>query len=81
MPVQLSVDRFEGPDGSIAVLAASDGASFDVPRAWLPEGAAPGDVLTLVLERDDEATRKLAAETRKIQDELKADDPGGDIKL
>ncbi|WP_165073404.1 DUF3006 domain-containing protein [Paludisphaera rhizosphaerae] len=78
MPVQLSVDRFEG---DLAVLATEDGASIDVPRAWLPEGAKPGDVLTLSLQRDDAATAKLAADTKKVQDELKATDPGGDITL
>ncbi|WP_165250730.1 DUF3006 domain-containing protein [Paludisphaera soli] len=81
MPLQLSVDRFEGPDSSIAVLASEDGASLDVPRAWLPAGVAPGDVLTVTFRRDDEATRKLAADTKKVQDELKATDPGGDISL
>ncbi|MDG3006754.1 DUF3006 domain-containing protein [Paludisphaera mucosa] len=81
MPVQLSVDRFEGPDSSIAVLATEDGASIDVPRAWLPADAAPGDVLTLALSRDVAATRKLAEETKKLQGELKATDPGGDITL
>lgn len=78
MPVQLSIDRFEG---DLAVLATEDGASIDVPRAWLPEGTKPGDVLTLALKRDDAATAKLAADTKKIQDELKATDPGGDITL
>lgn len=81
MAVQLSVDRFEGENDAIAVLATKAGAAVDVPRDWLPEGTKPGDVLTLSLQRDDAATDKLAADTRKVQDELKATDPGGDIKL
>ena len=81
MPVQLSVDRFEGEGDAVAVLATKAGATVDVPRAWLPEGTKAGDVLTLSLERDDAATARLAADTKKIQDELKATDPGGDIKL
>lgn len=81
MTVQLSVDRFEGRDKSIAVLVSEDGASCDAPRAWLPEGVAPGDVLTVTFERDDEATGKLAAETKKVQKELEATDPGGDLSL
>lgn len=78
MPVQLSLDRFEG---DLAVLAAEDGASIDVPRAWLPDDARPGDVLTVAFARDEAATRKLAAETVALQAELKAADDGGDIKL
>ncbi|WP_337174837.1 DUF3006 domain-containing protein [Paludisphaera sp.] len=78
MPVQLSLDRFEG---DLAVLAAEDGASIDVPRAWLPDDARPGDVLTVAFARDEAATRKLAAETVALQAELKAADDGGYIKL
>jgi hypothetical protein len=47
----------------------------------LPPGAKPGDVLSMTLARDRSATRELAAGTRKIQDELKATDPGGDLEL
>jgi hypothetical protein len=79
--VHLSLDRFEGKDKAIAVLVDDDGATINVPRAFLPAGAKPGDVLAMTLERDEAATRKLADDTRKIQDELKATDPGGDIKL
>lgn len=81
MIVQLSVDRFEGRDKSIAVLVSEDGASCDAPRAWLPEGVVPGDVLTLTFQRDDAATQKLAADTKQIQQELEATDPGGDLSL
>jgi len=79
--IHLSVDRFEGKDKSIAVLVGDDGETINVPRAFLPAGAKPGDVLSMALERDEAATRKLAEDTRKVQDELRATDPGGDIKL
>ncbi|MDR3620035.1 MAG: DUF3006 domain-containing protein [Paludisphaera borealis] len=81
MAIHLSVDRFEGDDKSIAVLVTDDGATINVPKALLPPGAKAGDVLTMTLERDEAATKKLADDTRKVQDELKATDPGGDIKL
>ena len=81
MAIHLSLDRFEGKDGAIAVLVGDDGETVDVPRAFLPADAKPGDVLTMTLERDEAATRKLAEDTRKIQGELKATDPGGDLKL
>ena len=38
-------------------------------------------MLTLTLERDEQATRKLAEETRHVQDKLSERDPGGDIQL
>ena len=81
MPTQLSLDRFEGKNKSIAVLLTDDGDSINLPRSLLPPGARAGDVLTLTLERDAEATRKVAEETRQVQKDLKATDPGGDIKL
>lgn len=78
MTVQLSLDRFEG---KLAVLASEDGASIDVPRAWLPADAKPGDVLSVAFARDEAATARLAEETKAIQAEMKAADDGGDIKL
>lgn len=81
MTTRLSLDRFEGKNKSIAVLLADDGTVLNVPKALLPKGARPGDVLTLTIERDAEETAKLAAQTRQIQEELKAKDPGGDLSL
>jgi hypothetical protein len=78
---RLSLDRFEGKNKSIAVLLTDDGESINVPRSLLPPGVKAGDVLTLTLERDAEATRKLAEETRQVQKDLKKTDPGGDIRL
>ncbi|MGC8640068.1 MAG: DUF3006 domain-containing protein [Isosphaeraceae bacterium] len=81
MLTQVSLDRFEGKNQSIAVLLTDDGVAINIPRSLLPKGARPGDVLNLTLDRDDEATRKLAEQTRQVQKDLKATDPGGDIKL
>jgi hypothetical protein len=81
MTAQLSLDRFEGRNKAIAVLLTEDGTAIHVPRSLLPPGAKAGDVLRLTLDRDEEATRKLAADTRRIQDELIQRDPGGDISL
>jgi hypothetical protein len=81
MTLHLSVDRFEGKNKSIAVLLTDDGECISFPRALLPAGVKAGDVLILTLERDAEATRKLAEETRAVQRDLKQTDPGGDIKL
>lgn len=58
-----------------------DGTQIDVPRSILPTGAKAGDVLTLNLTIDEAATRQLKADTRKLQQDLRKTDPGGDIKL
>jgi hypothetical protein len=77
----MSLDRFEGKSKEIAVLVTDDGETVNMPKSFLPPAVKPGDVLTVSIGRDDEATRKLAAETRQVQDKLSARDPGGDIKL
>jgi Protein of unknown function (DUF3006) len=79
--LSLSVDRFEGTERSIAVLLTDDGAAINMPRSLLPPAVKPGDVLTLTIEHDAEATRKLADETRKVQRKLSEGDTGGDIRL
>ena len=78
---RLSFDRLEGERQEIAVLLADDGTSINLPKRFLPKAARPGDVLSLSLSRDVRATRQLADQTKAIQAESKATDPGGDIKL
>ena len=79
--VRLSLDRFEGQSKEIAVLVNDEGQTVNLPRSLLPPASKPGDVLTLTLERDDDASRRVSAETRSVQDKLSNRDPGGDIKL
>jgi Protein of unknown function (DUF3006) len=79
--IRLSIDRFEGDKKQIAVLLAEDGTAINFPKALLPKGARAGDVLTFQIERDAGATRELTDKTRKVQDQLKKSDPGGDIRL
>jgi hypothetical protein len=79
--IRLSIDRFEGDRKQIAVLLMEDGEQINWPKKLLPRGAKAGDVLTLSFDRDTEATRQVAEQTRKVQDELKETDKGGDIKL
>jgi hypothetical protein len=81
VPTLLSLDRFEGKNKAIAVLVTDDGLTINIPRTLLPPGARAGDVLAMTLERDPEATRKLGEETRKLQQDLRRTDPGGDLKL
>jgi hypothetical protein len=81
VPTIVSLDRFEGRNKSIAVLVTDEGEQIHVPRSLLPSGSKAGDVLSLTLERDPEATKNLAEETRQVQQDLKKIDPGGDLKL
>ncbi len=81
MSTRLSLDRFEGKGKQIAVLITEAGETVNVPKALLPKGAGPGDVFTFTLELDQDATRQVADETRRVQDRLADRDPGGDIKL
>jgi hypothetical protein len=81
MTHHLSIDRFEGDKKQIAVLLTEDGTAINFPKGLLPKGVKAGDILTLQIERDVEATRKVAADTRQVQNQLKKTDPGGDIRL
>lgn len=81
MTIRLSIDRFEGNRKQIAVLLAEDGTAINFPKSLLPRGSKAGDILAFQIDRDAEATRKLAAATRRVQDQLKKTDPGGDIRL
>ena len=81
MTLRLSIDRFEGDRKDIAVLLADDGTSINFPKRFLPRNVRAGDILAFSIERDVAATKQVADSTRKVQDELKKTDPGGDVKL
>ena len=81
MTIRLSVDRFEGPRRSIAVLLTEDGRSISFPRDLLPRGAKAGEVLTCDLARDLKATAEVKSQARALRDELDKTDPGGDVRL
>jgi hypothetical protein len=79
--IRLSIDRFEGEKKQFAVLITDDGQQFNIPRGLLPRRAKAGDVLTLQIEVDAQATRDVADQTKRVQDDLKKRDPGGDLRL
>src|SRR5208282_5873971 len=79
--IRLSIDRFEGERKQIAVLISDGGQQFNFPKGLLPRGSNPGDVLTLRIKRDVQATRKVADETKHVQAELRKTDPGENIHL
>jgi hypothetical protein len=78
---RLSIDRFEGDKKDIAVLLTDDGTQISVPKKLLPKGVKAGEILSFTIEKDNEATKKVAKDTLALQDDLKRTDPGGDITL
>jgi hypothetical protein len=81
MPIRLSIDRFEGPRRSIAVLLTGDGRTILLPRDLLPKGSKAGEMLSMDLARDLEGTAEVARQARALRQELDKTDPGGDIRL
>lgn len=79
--LHLTIDRFEGESRQIAVLVTDDEQTLQLPRSGLPTGAREGDVLRLTLEVDPTATAALRAAGQAVQDELRATDPGGDLRI
>jgi hypothetical protein len=79
--IRLTIDRFEGDKKQVAVLLTDDGTPINFPKGLLPKGSKTGDVFSLTIEKDTEATVKVADRTRSVQTDLKKTDPGGDIKL
>lgn len=60
MKVQASIDRI---DSGVAVLLLRNGEPtvITLPSALLPEGCREGDIVTLTLERDADATQTARA--------------------
>jgi hypothetical protein len=88
-PERVVIDALEHP--AVALVEGLDGASWTLPRAWLPAGAREGDVLrvavgpgegasrvTLTIDRDATEERRLAAKERH---ERIPRAPDGDLDL
>jgi len=78
MKTTLSFDRYEG---RFAVLLTDEGQQIDFPKDLLPKEAKPGDILSLTIDVDREATEALKKDTKELQDRLKKTDSGKDIEL
>ncbi|HET9949549.1 MAG TPA: DUF3006 domain-containing protein [Longimicrobiales bacterium] len=90
-PELLVVDRFED-DLAVLVSAADAAVTLEVERSLLPGGARPGAVLRVVRDAegnvrwsearvDERATEARLEEARRLLDELRHRDPGGDVEL
>ena len=62
------IDRIEG---DLAVVELAVGKTVTIPLSALPEGAKEGSVLSIVLDKDEEAKRKK--KNRSLFDRLKVD--------
>jgi hypothetical protein len=79
--IRLTIDRFEGDKKQVAVLLTGDGTQINFPKGLLPKGSKTGDIFALTIEKETQASAKVADRTRSVQADLKKTDPGGDIKV
>jgi hypothetical protein len=68
--MRVQIDRFEDHDWAVLLVYPDGKRSFDVPRELLPDGASAGDVFEVRLDHDRAETERLAAENRRLLDEL-----------
>jgi hypothetical protein len=83
-----TVDRIEG---KVAVVLSDDRTAYDVPRSALPAGAGEDAVLRVPhsggapdwsrAELDTAERERRLARSRAALEELKQQDPGGDLTL
>ena len=72
--MQVQIDRFEDSDWAVLLVYPDGKRSFDVPRELLPAGACAGDVFEVRFDHDRVETERLAAENRRLLDELLGED-------
>jgi hypothetical protein len=67
----------------MASVELEDGKMITIPRAALPKGAKPGDVLTLDIDHaaTKQAVAESAAQVARGREASKRKDKGGDIAL
>ena len=67
MTIRPSIARLEKQRKQTALLASNDVQQFNFHKGQSAKGAKADDVLTLRIERDVSATRKVADETKEIR--------------
>ena len=68
--MRVQIDRFEDSGMAVLLIYPDGRRTFDVPRELLPERCRPGDVLEASFARDAQETERMAAENRRLLDEL-----------
>ena len=66
----MQLDRFEDNGMAVLLLYPEGKQSFDVPRELLPEDARAADVFEVSFARDQRETRRVAADNKRLIDEL-----------
>lgn len=72
--MRVQIDRFEDNGWAVLLVYPDGQRSFDLPCELLPEGASVGDVFEVRLDHDRAETERLAAENRRLLDELLGQD-------
>jgi hypothetical protein len=68
--MKMTIDRIEG---EVAVLVSREEMpqTVNVPCSFLPYGSREGDIVTVQIERDEEATRETKNRVRDLIAKLK----------
>jgi hypothetical protein len=74
--MRVQIDRFEDCGWAVLLMYPDGKRSLDVPRELLPAGASAGDVFEVRFDLDRAETERLAAENRRLLDELLGRDDG-----
>lgn len=57
--MKLTIDRFEE---NFAIVELEDGTILNIPKAILPEASKEGDIITILIDKEETSTRR-----KKIQ--------------
>ncbi len=68
--MRVQLDRFEDNEMAVLLIYPEGRRSFDVPRELLPGDARAGDVFEVGFTRDPRETERMAAENKRLLDEL-----------
>jgi hypothetical protein len=68
--MRVQLDRFEDNGMAVLLIYPEGRRSFDVPRELLPESARAGDVFDVSFTHDRRETERMAAENKRLMDEL-----------
>lgn len=66
----MQLNRFEDNGIAVLLLYPEGRQSFDMPRELLPEDPRAGDALEVRFARDREETKRIAAENKRLLDDL-----------
>jgi hypothetical protein len=79
--MKATLDRVEG-DMAVLLIRNDESMKLNVPIALLPEGCREGDILDIIIARDDRATREAGSRVSSLLQKLEGKSRGdsGTIK-